>query len=426
MNTPACSVLLVLAAAGTFLVPTSSETAAAAAPMCHGKRATIVGHDRPHSHLISGTRRRDVIVGTRGVDTIRAGGGNDVVCALGGEDHVYGGPGDDRLYGGQDHTGYDMDDEARFAVGDTISGGPGDDLIDLGFDPGQSAPGLGDRVQRDTVSYTRSGHGVQLDLEAGRATGEGHDVIVAHAGFVRFRGSAHDDRILGTTADDTGTLGPGDDIFRGRAGDDRTGDGYNSPSGKDRMYGGPGNDELVTASGGDLLDGGPGDDRLTGDHARPGAPASYRPSIERPFELHGGTGDDDVWISWISDGDKASGGDGTDELTVIFGDPRVGSAAGADLDAGTLSSGSRVAKAGLFESYVLNAFAPLNVTGSDGPDQIVWSALGLTADLGAGDDLLMIGRDDETNDTADGGAGTDTVDLGTGNDTCTNVEAGPC
>ena len=40
--------------------------------------------------------------------------------------------------------------------------------------------------------------------------------------------------------------------------------------------------------------------------------------------------------------------------------------------------------------------------------------------------FLTIGRDDETDDTADGGAGTDSVDLGSGNDTCTNVEASPC
>jgi Ca2+-binding RTX toxin-like protein len=111
----------------------------------------------------------------------------------------------------------------------------------------------------------------------------------------------------------------------------------------------------------------------------------------------------------------------------------VDRSAQADLAGGTLTRGQQVARIGQFERYDLNAFASLRLQGTDGPDQIGYAARGLTADLGDGDDVLTwqpswywLARDDGTDDTVDGGAGTDTVDVGTGNDTCTNVEAGPC
>ena len=415
MFTRARSAVAVLAvAATTVVVPALSDGAAAAAPTCHGRRATIVGHDPGHPRRITGTRGDDVIVGTQGPDVIHARGGDDVVCALGDKDLVFGGRGDDRLYGGHDRTGMHADPDSPIAVGDTINGGPGDDLINLGFDPGQADPTLG-RHERDTVSYAGSAHGVHLDLGAGRATGEGHDVIVDRPGFVWFHGSAHDDRILGTSGDDLGSLGRGDDVFRGRAGDDRVNEG-SGDTGKDRMFGGPGDDEFSTFSGGDTIAGGPGADLI---YSFPGAEG-------RPADLRGGPGDDVMHLDWILDGDRVSGGDGHDVAAVIFGHPSGDDSALADLSAGLLMQGEKRARIELFESYSLNAFVPLTLHGSDGPDQIIYSAPGLTADLGDGDDVLTLDRDDASDDTVDGGPGTDTVDVGAGDDTCTNVEAGPC
>lgn len=422
------SLITLLAVVG--LVVPVAPGAEAAAPMCHGHRATIVGPDRPHGHLITGTRGRDVIVGTDGHDLIRARGGNDLVCGRSGADRILGGRGDDRLHGGRDRTGYRADTDSSWAVGDTIEGGPGDDLIDLGYDPGQVDSRLGSPVERDTVTFHGSTHGVHVDLRAGRATGDGHDVIVGGPGFLWVRGSAHDDRILGSDGPDRVRLGRGDDVFRGRGGDDRAEDGGHD-SGRDRMHGGPGNDTLLTSSGGDLLAGGGGDDLLTGDHAWPISPRD--PAVALPVDIHGGPGDDDVRLTWIRRGDRVSGGDGTDQLDVVFGDPREAGPAGADLADGTLSWGQESATATLFEKYYLNAFAPLTLRGSDGPDLVGYAAPGLVAELGAGDDLLTwrpgwaeSPRDDATDDTVDGGPGTDTVDVGAGNDTCTNTEAGPC
>lgn len=418
MFTHARPAIAVLAAIATVsVVPALSEGAAAAVPTCHGKRATIVGHDHAHGRRITGTRGDDVIVGTQGPDVIHARGGDDVVCALGDKDLLVGGRGDDRLYGGHDRTGYHADPDSPIAVGDTINGGPGDDLIDLGFDPGQADPALGHHVERDTVSFAGSAHGVHLDLQAGRATGDGHDTIVAHPGFVWFEATAHDDRVLGTTGDDQGSLGRGDDVFRGREGDDRTSDDSGGGSGTDRMYGGPGDDEFATHSGGDTLVGGSGDE-LFYSFAGPADP--------HPADLRGGPGDDVMHVDWIRDGDRASGGDGHDQLDVIFGNPTEDTSALADLAGGLLRQGQKRARIGLFEAYDLNAFVPLTLHGSDGPDRIVYSAPGLTADLRGGDDTLTVGRDDASDDRVDGGAGTDTVDVGAGEDTCTNVEAGPC
>lgn len=424
------SLIALLATAG-LVVPVSPGPASAAgrAPTCHGHRATIVGHDRAHSAVITGTRGRDVIVGTRHRDVIHARGGNDIVCGRGGADWIYGGRGDDRLSGGRDRAGYRAETESAYAEGDTIEGGPGDDLIDPGFDPGQTDGRLG-HVERDTVSFHRSAHGVRVDLRAGRATGDGHDRIVGRPGFVWVRGSSHDDRILGSDGPDQARLGEGDDVFRGRGGDDLASDGSHD-SGTDRLHGGPGDDTLLSTSGADLLVGGRGDDTLTGDHAWPISPRD--PAVAPPFDIRGGPGDDRVRLTWIRRGDRVSGGDGADVLGVVFGDSREERTARADLAAGTLSWGADTATTTQFEKYYLNTFAPLTLHGSDGPDLVGYAAPGLAADLGAGDDLLTwqaawsdFARDDASDDRVDGGPGTDTVDVGEGNDTCTNVEAGPC
>lgn len=77
---------------------------AANAPLCLGKRATIVG-----------TARRDVLRGTPRADVIVALGGNDVIAALAGKDLVCAGAGNDRATGG--------------AGADRLSGGPGNDSL---------------------------------------------------------------------------------------------------------------------------------------------------------------------------------------------------------------------------------------------------------------------------------------------------------
>jgi hypothetical protein len=76
----------------------NSAAAQKPAPLCFGKRATIVG--TPRSEGMSGTRRTDVIVGLGGSDRIVARGGNDLVCGGAGNDQLQGQEGSDRLDGG--------------------------------------------------------------------------------------------------------------------------------------------------------------------------------------------------------------------------------------------------------------------------------------------------------------------------------------
>ena len=83
------------------------------------------------------------------------------------------------------------------------------------------------------------------------------------------RGSAGDDRLVGTHGDDVICGEGGDDVIDGGGGRDVAfGDGGDDlvaggDSG-DTLYGGDGDDELAGGDGFDVLSGGPGDDRLAG------------------------------------------------------------------------------------------------------------------------------------------------------------------
>ena len=98
----------------------------AAAPRCHGKRATIFGTlgDDHGAGALRGTARRDVIVALAGDDEVLAGRGRDLVCGNSGDDSLSGGAGRDRLIGGPGA------DELRGGPKrDRCSGGPGRDQL---------------------------------------------------------------------------------------------------------------------------------------------------------------------------------------------------------------------------------------------------------------------------------------------------------
>ena len=159
--------------------------------------------------------------------------------------------------------------------------------------------------------------------------------------------------------------------------------------------------------------------------ARAGQPPLAPRSVKLPVDLEGGPGDDVMTSTGSGTATSCPAATATTSSTSTSASTE-GTSALADLSAGLLVQGRKRARIELFETYYLNAFVPLTLHGSDGPDQIRYAAPGLTADLGDGDDVLSLGRDDASDDTVDGGPGTDTVDVGAGNDTCTNVEAGPC
>jgi Ca2+-binding RTX toxin-like protein len=96
--------------------------AAAAAPKCKGKTATVFRDG--HSRTLTGTNKRDVVVGTSKKDRINTKGGNDLVCAKGGKDTVKGKGGKDKL------LGQGGKDTLKGGAGkDTLKGGAGKDRL---------------------------------------------------------------------------------------------------------------------------------------------------------------------------------------------------------------------------------------------------------------------------------------------------------
>lgn len=281
--------LALIMALGAIVVIAPPSTAA---PMCFGKRATIVG-TRGADRLV-GTGGKDVIVGLGGDDEILGRGGRDRICGGNGSDNIRGqrgpdlatgGPGEDTVKGnrGRDrvHTGpnhpwlrggYPHDDafggsgndrvigiDALYGgAGDdrvivigpwkghtTLQGGPGDDLLDESRDP-----------DRTSVTYEAAASGITVDLSAGTVTGEGSDTLIA---VTSIHGTKFADHMTGTAGDDGLVGGGGDDYLSGGPGDDGIVDG----AGDDIVEMGPGNDFAMNSWGVDQHSGGDGKDHLS-------------------------------------------------------------------------------------------------------------------------------------------------------------------
>jgi Ca2+-binding RTX toxin-like protein len=272
--------LLLFVVLATFAVVTLPQIASAVTPRCLGTRATIVGTAR--ADLIRGTARADVIAGL---------GGGDVIKGLGGGDSICGGNGSDKLIGG------DRGDALAGEAGnDALSGGGGSDFFFGG--PGNDAFNGGAGID-DTADYFFAPSGVQADLAAGTATGEGTDTLT---GIEDLEGSRFDDTLTGDPNWNFFFPGDGNDIVVG-GGDTRdlvnfffspnavvvdltagtaTGEGTDTLTGigqvfgsrhddmitgdvnANSLYGGPGTDTISGAAGDDKLDGGDGTDTLDG------------------------------------------------------------------------------------------------------------------------------------------------------------------
>lgn len=265
-----CAVLIPAGAAG------------AAVPKCLGKPATIVAKGK-----VRGTVNADVIVTGPGRDRIDGRGGNDRICSFGGADEIEGGVGSDRIDAGpgdDDVVGGNGSDTVlagpgadtvigkrgndrllgEAGAGDFLDSGLGDDSLDggpggfdqviggVGNDRLSGGPGDNDLLRpdfgrdhveggagaHDTVSFAVSGEGnivfgeggVEVDLAAGTATGDGEDTF-----------SGVED-VIGTAFAD---------VIRGDAG-------------PNVLFGGGGIDDLVGTGPGDVAYGGAGKDRCRG------------------------------------------------------------------------------------------------------------------------------------------------------------------
>lgn len=301
-----------LSLVATALVALAPTQAAAAAPRCFGVKATIVGTGGG-DHLV-GTAHRDVIVGLGGNDRIKGLAGNDLLCGGRGTDDLDGGRGADKLDGGLDFLDTEEGD-AGILVGDDLWGGRGNDVIRPGFDGRDHASLDRDRIRFDSISLR-----VRVDLAAGTATGQGRDRFSTRR--VAIYGSTEDDLILGGPRNDWVDSGRGDDLIRGRGGDDflfTDSSGDEGPIGGDDVaYGGSGEDQVSGAGGFDRLYGGDGADWVF-DSGR---------SADRLF---GEGGDDNVGDDWADeDGGRLTGGPGVDTVHFFAGHVQPDGAAGPD------------------------------------------------------------------------------------------------
>ena len=258
--------LVAMVAALTVAVTPSGG---AATPACFGRQATIIGTSGDE-HLV-GTPSNDVIVGLGGDDVIAGNGGNDFICAGDGNDvavsgaggdHIDGGSGNDILIGGKGN--------------DLLKGGSGLDLLlgEAGRDILSGGPGL------DLATYLTSPTGVQVDLAARTATGNGTDRLVGIEGAIGskrrdvlagdgrtnfFDGSSGNDKLLGRGGIDvafflTSRRPVAVNLAVGRA----TGDGRDELASIETLLGSPYNDVLHGDRRANQIMGGPGNDKIAG------------------------------------------------------------------------------------------------------------------------------------------------------------------
>jgi Ca2+-binding RTX toxin-like protein len=373
-----------------FLAVTASGAESEATPMCHGKRATIVGTDG--NDVIQGTDKPDVIWGGPGDDTIYGGLGNDIICGGSGDDLIHGGRGNDwiegdsgtdRLFGdlGDDKVagGGGNRDEVSGGLGiDTVSGGPGnEDLVrgDYGYDRMDGGPGKGDIASFATSVAGRKGSGVWVSLPAHKAYGDGHDRLFR---FESIEGSAFHDTLIG--------------------------DGNSNV-----IVGGPGNDTIEGGGGHDELNGGQGDDHCKGGPVRiscgkePAPVGSAYVTLDPDPE--GGAGLQVV------------GGNGPDHFVVSFSEEEVTETPSGTSGASDESGAPETTTTGVF---AVIAKAPL--AAGEGcaqtigePDRVTCPTRGpgrwLMADLGPGNDSLAVKGSLEKVDfvRVNGGDGNDTI-----------------
>ena len=301
MRIISCALLLV---ATTLLVPHQSSQASTpdkGAPMCFGKRATIIGQGQA---TLVGTSRDDVIV-TNTASRVLPGEGDDRVCVTGrslgrvrvidtagrdrirapqqikrgvsaelgpGRDIFRGGPGDDEVYGSRPWPvpeGADDDirtgagDDKVFVgglggLGDRVDLGPGRDVVFMDDDTLVRSGRLDGGTGYDVLSNgtALAGSDITFDTRTGVATSDGatilrfggfeqYELFTDDAARFRFLGSAVDERLyLLSSGELDGDMGAGDDIVltRPAKGEGRT----------TSLSGGPGDNELYLWSNGTL------------------------------------------------------------------------------------------------------------------------------------------------------------------------------
>jgi Ca2+-binding RTX toxin-like protein len=337
--------------------------------------------------LLEGGADNDSLNGGFANDTLRGGTGVDSIYAGYGADLIDGGSGDDFMVGGYSYR------EANDGAADELIAGEGDDHVMAGL--GDTASG-GDGNDLISLDFLWEAEGVVVDLRAAMTGGisnlDGGE-IEGFEGYEVIWGSAYDDTIdVSTRSYSRPTISSYVGIYAG--------------SGNDRVFGGLTGDLIRGDAGADLLEGGAGDDVLIGGHD-----ASW--SADSEDELVGGKGDDHV-IAGL--GDKASGGDGNDLISLNLS----GAAAGLVLDLRAALSGgvSTIAGAQIagFENYhTIRGSAHADTIDGRATEADARQATGTDVGIHAGDgnDTVLGGL---SGDRLFGGLGADLLEGGGGDD----------
>jgi Ca2+-binding RTX toxin-like protein len=325
--------------------------------------------------------------------TITGGDGNDTLSASG--NAITGGPltvPNPALIGG---VGNDTLSGDKWS---DLTGGPDDDTL-----TGSGEFSLADFVQAPGP--------VTVDLGAGTATGDGNDTLV---GIGEVQGSKYDDTITGDSSPNLLFGGDGADTIYGLGGDDQ----ISGNAGDDYLYGGDGNDLYWTGPGNDLMAGGDGVSDKVSYSASPGPVsvdlAAGTASGDGSDTLSGiegiyGSSHDDL-IQGSGGNDTLYGENGNDVLIPRGGDDQVygnagtdtvafdGSPQGVDVDVAYQKAN------GEGSDFISNDVE--NVRGSSHDDVISGSGVAnVLQGMGGNDSLIGAGGDD----TLDGGAGSDTA-----------------
>ena len=290
-----------------------------------------------------------------------------------------------------------------------VRGTTGNDLIDVAY--------TGD-TDGDMVDAADAILGDDAPNDDRILAGDGDDTVRAGLGDDSIEGGRGDDNISAGAGDDTIYGGSGDDTLLGRGGDDD-------------IYGGGGSDSARGGAGDDLIDtrGGLNPVPLP-DIDYPGVyPADTDPSDDLDT-VYGGQGNDTILTG--DDADVIFGGYGNDVIDSGIDDDTIQGNQGDDTITG--SEGNDVINGGYGDDLIYGGLAPdvlepLNIAddqgdlrpgnngdsirGGIGNDTIYGMDDADTIDGGQDDDALYGGID---NDSITGGSGADTITGGEGED----------
>ncbi|TCP44298.1 Hint domain-containing protein [Rhodovulum marinum] len=373
----------------------------------------------------------DTVTGGSGADRIDGEAGNDSLSGGAGADTLAGGTGADTILGGDDADRIVVEDGFG---NDSIWGGEGGtdadtlDLsavtTDLDFRVGGTEWG-NVTVGTDTLKFWEI-----EDFILGQGDDQlsfGTNSTVA----LWADGQAGNDTLLGSSYDDTFIGGEGDDRLYGNGGaDSLVGD-----AGQDSVYAGSGDDTVYAGEGSDLVDGGDGADYIntrmpvgTGlpDIAYPGSYSADTDPLGDRDTVYGGIGNDTILTG--DDADLVYGGDDNDSIEggfdadTLFGDEGNDTVIGGE--------GSDLVEGGGGDDFLVGGYLPTDAYFFDMPDagDAVTNNDRDTIQGGAGNDTIY-GYDDADSLSGDdgqdvlfGGADDDTLTGGLGDDALTGGE----